>query len=162
MKFFAFFVLILFSCRSKIQDRLVTQPRDRFDKLSVIHINYPERLWELEADSAELYGDEKVMLKKFKIKIYRQNELSLVINSDYGFFDLKTRDVQTKGKTEILLSDNRKIITKNLEYKHSISKFISNDEAYLDTHHAKVKGTGIIANSDFSDIELKNPIAIKD
>jgi LPS export ABC transporter protein LptC len=118
--------------------------------------------WELKAESAEIYREEKkAILKNIELTFKRTEGNitgnTIILKGEEGILNTETRDILFKKKTRDIVVTTDKGYTftvASLRWDEVNRRIISDDDVNLIGPNIEVKGKGIAVNVDHQQIEV--------
>lgn len=99
------------------------------------------------------------MPKGVYIEFYNeQSKIKTTLKADYGIRYEKSKRTQVKGRVEVVNIDGEKLNTDKLDWDEGTHKIFTDAPVQIATKKDVMKGTGMEANEDFSEWEIKNPV----
>ena len=113
------------------------------------------KIWVLDAESA--IGTENLLeLKNLRIKFYEDNEVTF-LKSSSGIYNKKTQKIKAEGKV-VLKTKTKEIATYDVVWNPEVKKFMSDSILTIKTEGGTIRGKGMEASMDLSDIRIKQRI----
>lgn len=118
--------------------------------------------WELKAESAEIYREEKkAILRNIELTFKRTEGNiagnTIILKGEEGILNTETRDILLKKKTRDIVVTTDKGYTftvASLRWDEANRRLISDDDVNLIGPNIEVKGKGIAVNVDHQQIEV--------
>lgn len=122
--------------------------------------------WELIAESAEIYREEKKAILRNIELTFRELEGNIAGNiitlkGEEGILNTETRDVLLKGKTkdiEVTTNKGYTFTVNSLTWDEAKRQILSNDDVTLTGPNLQVSGKGILVNVDLQQIKVLNNV----
>lgn len=122
--------------------------------------------WELRAESAELYReDKKAVLKNIELTFMKPEGDSvgdtITLRGEEGVLNTETRDVYLKGKTrdiEVTTDKGYTFTVSSLRWDEARRSILSDDDVKLTGPNIQVNGKGISFNVDLQQILILNNV----
>ena len=118
------------------------------------------KAWKLSASRAEfLDGDEERQILAWDIEAeFYGEEESTLLSAPYGELDRDSQAIDTSGEVRIV-SGSRVIDTRDVRWDPEKAVFETDAPALITTPGGQVRGTGMTASADLSDIRLREHIS---
>lgn len=116
--------------------------------------------WELKAERAEIYKEEKkARLKNIELTFRRKPEGDIhgsiiTLRGEEGILNTETRDVLIKGNIEVSTDKGYTFRTATIRWDELERRIISEDEVTLTGPNIQVTGNGVVVNVDIQRIEV--------
>lgn len=122
--------------------------------------------WELKAESAELYREEKkAILINIELTFWKtEGDIAgntIILKGEEGILNTETRDVLLKGKTkdiEVTTDKGYTFTVSSLRWDEAKRQIFSDDDVILIGPNLKVSGKGILFNVDTQQIKVLNNV----
>jgi LPS export ABC transporter protein LptC len=117
--------------------------------------------WELQADSAEAPSEnERTHLWGVRVEFYTAEGESLqsTLTAREGDVDPRTRELEARGSVVVATREGRRLETEELRWDPRASKIISDMPVRLTKGRSVVTGTGIRADPDLGQYEMRAPV----
>jgi len=170
--FFAFtvFTVFLFSCENDLkQVALLTKkgdamPTEASSMLTVLYTDSGAMQFKLKAPLMEHYMiDVKDPYSEFAKGVYIEyydsdNKVKSTIKANYAIrYDL-SKKMEARYKVEIVNVNGEKLTTEHIVWDEEKHKIYTDQYVEITTKKETITGTGMEANEDFSEWEIKNVI----
>lgn len=160
-------LLFLFLNRTKEnhQDPILNKKTEADVVIERFHLSQTEKdkiKWELKAESAEIYREEKKAVLKNIELTFRKTEGdvvgdTIILKGEEGILNTDTRDVILRGKTkdiEVTTDKGYTFTVPSLRWEDSTRRILSDDEVTLIGPNIQVNGKGILVNVDLQQIQV--------
>ncbi len=122
--------------------------------------------WELIAESAEIYREEKKAILRNIELTFRKSEGDIagniiILKGEEGILNTETRDVLLNGKTkdiEVTTDKGYTFTVRSLRWDEAKRQILSDDDVILIGPNLKVSGKGILFNVDMQQIKVLNNV----
>lgn len=168
--FLLLLIALLTSCENDLKEiALVTQkgklvPTESSTQLNVLYTDSGTMQFRLKAPLMDHYlvgvkDPYSEFLKGIYIEHYgKDNAVKTTIKADYAIRYDVSHKMEAKYKIEIVNIDGEKLNTEHLIWDEEKHKIYTDAYVEITTEREKITGTGMEANEDFSEWEIKNPI----
>lgn len=156
------------SCENNLQEvALLTQkgkivPTETSTQLNILYTDSGATLFRLKAPIMDHYViGVKVPYSEFLKGIYiehygKDNSVSSTIKANYAIRYDVSHKMEAKYKIEIVNVDGEKLNTEHITWDEEKHKIYTDAYVEITTKREIIKGTGMEANEDFSEWEIKN------
>jgi LPS export ABC transporter protein LptC len=117
--------------------------------------------WELAADSAMSYGEkERMHLWVVRVEFHDAETESLrsTLTAREGEIDPRTEELMARGNVVVTTSEGRRLETEELRWDPKRAKVISDLPVRLTKGKSVITGTGIEADPDLGQYEIRTPV----
>ena len=116
-------------------------------------------LWEIEADSAQMYQKRQAaQLKNIKLTMYQKQEPVLYLTGDKGWLDMNSRDIAIEGKVTANLQDGIVFETDSLNWQHEKRILSTRDPVKITRANIHILGEGMEADIEAEKININNVV----
>ena len=117
--------------------------------------------WEMQADSAEARSEnERTHLWGVRVDFYaaRGETLQSTLTAREGDVDSRSRALEARGNVVVTTRDGRRLETEELRWDPRTSKVVSDAAVRMVKGRSVVTGTGIRADPDLKQYEMRAPV----
>lgn len=116
-------------------------------------------LWEVEADSAEVYQKQQaVQLKNIKLTLYQEQEPVLHLKGDEGRLDINSRDVAIEGKVTVNLQDGLTFETDSLNWQNEKRILHTPDLVKITKANIHILGRGLVVDIEAERLNIHHGV----
>lgn len=169
---FFLFVLLLFALSScndskEVDDIMQKQQTFPTEKAEVVEILYTDsglvriRITAPEMNHYTFNVPEPYteMPKGIYVEFYNDSsKIKTTLRADYGIRYEKTKRTEVKRNVVVVNLAGETLNTDKLDWDETSRKIYSDEKVQIKTKNDLLKGTGLEANEDFSEWEIKNPV----
>lgn len=151
-------VAALAGCEHGRPETATTETRQILEGFSLRQSVKGTTSWVLRARLALLHeGSRQVSFSEPRLEFYTGSKLTARAEAERGSTDLGTRDVSLSSAVKVSsLRDGTVLNTENLIYLSSSRKFTTESAVVLNRPGAVLRGRGLSANHDLSELRIRN------
>jgi LPS export ABC transporter protein LptC len=153
-------LLLASSCR-RIQPAPKT-PQQLFEGFSISQSYRGRPSWSLKAKTAVLREEvSRAYLSALEMEFYKDSRLSSQLSALSGPLSTDSYDLRLSSSVRVLsLADGSALRTEELLYSSKNRKFFTDKEVFLRRPGGSLRGHGLEANADLSEIRIFNQKAV--
>lgn len=136
------------------------RPDMRIKNFSSVNYMHGSISWELKAEKSSYYFDEnRSIAEDVLLHYYKDEAVSAVVNSDQAIIYTDSNDIDLIGNVDILSTAGNRLLTSRIKW-NSRDKYLDTDDpvTIIRRNGDIIKGTGLRANYDLEDYEIKRKI----
>jgi len=117
--------------------------------------------WELNADSAMSYGErEPTHLWVVRVDFFgaKPESIESTLTAREGEIDPRTEELSARGNVVVTTREGRRLETEELRWDPKRSKVVSDLSIRLTQGRSVITGTGIVADPDLGEYEIRAPV----
>ncbi len=116
-------------------------------------------LWEIEADSAQVYQEQQsAQLKNIRLTLYEEQRQILKLRSDNGRLDIQNRDMSVEGQVVAHLPDGLTFETNSLTWENQKRLISTSEPVNISRDNIKIRGMGLVADVGLEKFTLHNGV----
>lgn len=121
-----------------------------------------QKVWDLAGGEAALTDEEsRASVRGPRMTFYRDGKPASTLVAQAGEFGLKSRDVLLSSSVVVTSLDDHSVLkTEELRFLADRRKFFTDKEVLVDRPGAKLRGSGLEATPDLSEIRVFNQRSI--
>lgn len=149
-------VLFLASCKSSEVQAPPLGQRQILESFSLSESSRGRPAWSLEARLAFLNaGSRKLSLEEPRLSFFKDGSLFSSAQSKTGAADIENRELFLSNSVVVKsIKDKTTLKTEGLVYSDKIKKFSTDLPVVLSRPDAVVRGSGLMANADLSELRI--------
>jgi len=131
--------------------------KETITSFQLSHFVEGERLWEMQAEKAEINKiTNEIFLKNFLVKFYKNNKPVSSLRANTGKVDGKKKQMEGKDNVQIeSLREKTKINTNEVNYLSQEKKIFSSSFVEVKRNETLIKGEGLETTPDLIHISIK-------
>lgn len=150
-------VLAAAGCHRKAK-AVAEEPVQRLEGFSLSQSNHGSPTWDLTARFAQLTdADKHALLEKPALSFYKKRKEVSTVKAEKGRVRTDTYDVVLSCEVVVTSLEDRTVLkTEELTYDSTARKFRTNHDVVVTRPGGSLRGTGLEASPDLSDIRIFN------
>lgn len=153
--FFAFLLLFLAGMGGTVYYRMKSlqraeapaQPQTADYRIKDVHINETlqgDLRWQLDADQAEVFNDEKkTQMRYVKVTVFQKDRV-WVVTGDEGEMHNETRDVTVRGHVNVTSDDGLRLTSDDLHWKADAKRLWTDGPVTVTRGDTTITGRGFV------------------
>ncbi len=133
---------------------------DVISDFTIIETEKGQKSWILEAARAKIKKNDSginiIEVSDFNVVFLNKGD-KVILKARKGNYNKQNSNINTRGKV-VIKSSQKKIITSNVNWDPVSGEFRTKEKVEIHSSEGVLKGTGMIASSDLSDIKLTKDI----
>ncbi|MEA3506171.1 MAG: LPS export ABC transporter periplasmic protein LptC [Elusimicrobiota bacterium] len=134
--------------------------RDVISDFTLVETEKGRKSWILEASRVALKKSEEgidiIEVNEFDVLFFEEDD-EITLEAGTGHYNRLNNRIYTRGEV-IISSDKKKIITSDVRWEPGSRKFITGEKVEIHTPEGVIRGVGMVASTDLSDIKLTREI----
>jgi LPS export ABC transporter protein LptC len=145
---------------TKIGDKEVEISCDvELKKIHVVEKKKSRKEWELEADTTEVFNQEKTtLLQCVKLKFYPKNQKELTVLAKNGKFNNETKNMEVYGDVVVSSEEGYSLKTDSLKWVSNKRVIETDDPVVITNRGLKIKGKGLFSEIDKHSLMIKSDV----
>ena len=131
----------------------------RLQKIRFVEDKHGQKTWELEAQSAQKYQDQNLMvLQDVKLTFYAKEGRTFFLTGKQGKVYQDSKNVDLEGDVVLSSSDGYQLKTHSLSYRHLEKMVSTSDPVEIEGEQLHVTGKGMLVNVETKSFKILSQV----
>ncbi|MBI3553281.1 MAG: LPS export ABC transporter periplasmic protein LptC [Elusimicrobia bacterium] len=159
----ALFLAALAACRNAAAPE-AQEPHQNLDAFTLEQSELGSPAWALKAETAVLKEEKRqALLTRPHMEFFKKSRVVTRLSADGGEINIDTADLHLSGSVVVTsVEDNSVVKTQALDYSSQKKKFFTDTEVVVTRPGGMLRGRGLEANPDLSEIRIFHQTSVVD